>query len=68
MFYASGKYDVSVGDYGCVRWNVHLAERFLCGNKIFIHPNTNFYATSMQKTFLRVLTIVSMHPIVHYTP
>jgi hypothetical protein len=30
-----------------VKWNVQLARRFLCGNKlIFIHPTANFYATS----------------------
>jgi hypothetical protein len=30
---------------------------------MFIHLTTNFYATSAQITFLRTLTIVSMHPI-----
>ena len=37
---------------GCVRWNVQLAERFLCGNElIFIRLTTNFYATLQQKYF-----------------
>jgi hypothetical protein len=35
-----------------VKWNVHLAERFLHGNKVnFIHPTTNFYAMLAQKLF-----------------
>jgi hypothetical protein len=25
-----GKYDVGGGNHGCVRWNVHLVERFIC--------------------------------------
>jgi len=29
----------------------------------FIHPTTNFYTMSAQNTFLRILTIVSTHPI-----
>ena len=38
----SGKHDVGGGNHDCVRYNVHLAERFLRGNKlIFIHPTTN---------------------------
>ena len=37
---------------GCVRWNVQLVRRFLCGNElIFNHPTSNFYATSWQKCF-----------------
>ena len=32
------KHDVGGGNHGCVRWNVHLVERFLRGNKI------NFYS------------------------
>ena len=37
---------------GCVRWNVQLVERFLCGNElIFIHPTTSFYVSSRQKHF-----------------
>ena len=40
----SGKHDVGGGTHDCVRYNVHLAERFLCSNKlIFIHPTTNLY-------------------------
>jgi hypothetical protein len=35
---------------------------------IFIHPTTNFYTTSTQITFLRILIIVSMHPISHHVP
>jgi len=31
---------------------------------IFIHQTTNFYATLVPKTFLRILTINSMHLIV----
>jgi hypothetical protein len=35
-----------------VKWNVHLAEMFLRGNKVnFIHPTNNFYAMSAQKLF-----------------
>jgi hypothetical protein len=35
-----------------VKWNVHLAERVLHGNKVnFINPTTNFYAMSAQKLF-----------------
>ena len=34
----------------------------------FIHQITNFYATSAPKTFLRILTIDSMHPIGHHVP
>ena len=63
----SRKHDVGGGNHVCVRWNVHLVERFLRGNKInFIHPTTNFYAMSWPKTFVRILTIVSMHPISHH--
>jgi len=29
----------------------------------FIYPTTNFYTMSAQNTFLRILTIVSTHPI-----
>jgi hypothetical protein len=37
---------------GVVRWNVQLAERFLCGNElILIHPTTNFYTISRPKLF-----------------
>jgi hypothetical protein len=35
---------------------------------IFIHPTTNFYVMSAQNTFLRILTIVSMHPMGHHVP
>ena len=46
----SGKHDVGGGNHDCVRYNVHLAERFLRGNKlIFIHPTTNLYGR--QKLF-----------------
>ena len=34
----------------------------------FIHQTINFYATSAPKTFLRILTIDSMHPISHHVP
>ena len=34
----SGKHDVGGGNHDCIRWNVHLAERFLHGNII------NFYS------------------------
>ena len=38
---------------------------FLCDNEIIlIHQTTNFYATLAPKTFLRILTIDSMHLIV----
>jgi hypothetical protein len=51
------KHDVGGGNHGCVRWNVHLVERYFRSNKINIfHPVTNFYATLVSKTFLRVLT------------
>jgi len=33
----SGKHDVGGGNYSCVKLDVHVAERFLGGNKI------NFY-------------------------
>ena len=65
----SVNHDVGGGNHVCVRWNVHLVERFLRGNKInFIHSTTNFYAMSWPKTFVRILTIVSMHPIGHHLP
>ena len=65
----SVNHDVGGGNHDCVRWNVHLMERFLRGNKInFIHPTTNFYAMLWPKTFVRILTIVSMHPIGHHLP
>jgi hypothetical protein len=35
---------------------------------IFIHPATNLYVTSAQITFLRILTIVSIHPNSHHVP
>ena len=48
---------------------VLLAREFLYGNElIFIHPTTNFYTTSAQKAFLRILTIVSLHSIGHHMP
>jgi hypothetical protein len=63
------KHDVSVGNHGCAKWNVHITERFLRGNEIiFIHQTTNIYAISAPKTFLRILTIDSMHPISHHVP
>ena len=37
-------------------------------NLIFIHSTTNFYVTSAPKTFLRILTGDSMHPIGHHVP
>jgi hypothetical protein len=45
-------------------------ERFLGGNKIifFVHSTTNFFATSMLKKYLRILTIYSMHLIGHHVP
>ena len=33
----SGKHDVGGGNHGCVRWNVYLVERFVCGNKIIFY-------------------------------
>ena len=36
----SGKHDVGGDNYSCVRLNVHLADRFLGGNKI------NFYSSN----------------------
>jgi len=35
---------------------------------IFIHSTTNFYTTSVPKTFLRILTGDSIHPIGHHMP
>ena len=65
----NGKHDVGRGNHGFVRWNVCLAERFYAVRKlIIIHPSTNFYATSAQKSFLRILAIVSMHLIDHHVP
>jgi hypothetical protein len=124
-------HDVGGGNHCCVRWNVHLVEIFLRGNKInfyssnhsficnvgaknlsahhdqwfyvsnlpsrvmmlvkvitvvsggmfisrrafyavtklfLVHRATNFYATSVSKTFLHILTIDSMHPIAHHVP
>ena len=37
-----GKHDAGGGNHGYVRWNVHLVERFLHGNKI------NFYSFDHQ--------------------
>jgi hypothetical protein len=52
-----------------VKWNFHLTERFLRGNKVnFIHPTTNFLCNVGVKTFLCILTIDSMHPIGHHVP
>jgi hypothetical protein len=36
----SGKHDVVTDNHGCVRWNVHLMEMFLGGNKL------NFYSAN----------------------
>ena len=48
--HVSAKQDVGGGNHDCVRYNVHLAERFLRGKKIiFIHPTTNLYGR--QKLF-----------------
>ena len=64
-----GKHDAGGGNHGYLRWNVHLVEMFLHGNKInFIHSITNFYAMSAPKTFMRILTGDSMHPIGHHVP
>ena len=64
------KHDVGGGNHGYYfRCNVHLMEIFLHSNKInFIHSTTNFYVTSAPKTFLRILTGDSMHPIGHHVP
>ena len=65
----SGKYDVGGGNHGCIRWNVISWRYFYAVTKlIFIHPTTNFYATSAPKTFLRILSIDFMHPISHHVP
>jgi len=46
----SGKHNVGGGNHDCIRYNVHITERFLCGNKlIFIHSTTNLYGR--QKLF-----------------
>ena len=36
----SGKHGVGRDNYGCARWNIHLAERFISSNKI------NFYSSN----------------------
>jgi hypothetical protein len=66
----SEKHDIGGGNHGYARWNVHLVKSFfyVVTKLIFIHPATNLYATSAQITFLRILTIVSIHPISHHVP
>ena len=63
------KHDVDGGNHGCALWNVHIVRGFYAAKKpFFIHQTTNFYATSAPKTFLRILTIDSMHPIGRHVP
>jgi hypothetical protein len=33
------KHDVGGGNQGCVRWNVHILQRFLCHNKIYFYSS-----------------------------
>ena len=47
-----------------ISWRGFYAVRKL----FFIHQTTNFYATTAPKTFLRILTIDSMHPIGRHVP
>ena len=65
----SGKHDV-VEAITVVLGEMSISRRgfYAVTKLIFIHPTTNFYATSVQKTFLRILTILSMHPIGHHVP
>ena len=61
----SGKHDVGRRNHGCLRWNLHLVERFYAVTKlIFIHRTTNFYTTSAQKNFFSD----SVRPIGHHVP
>jgi hypothetical protein len=61
----SGKYDVGGDNHSCVRWNIHLMERFLHGNKINFFIQLLISIQCQRKKNLRILTIVSMHPIGH---
>ena len=55
----SGKHDVGGGNHCCVRWNVHLMERVLCGNKINFYSSNNIFLCNIgAKNFLRTLTVI----------
>jgi hypothetical protein len=59
------KHDADAGNHGCVRWNVHLVERFFCSNKIkllFIQLIISMQRRH-QKLFCASWPVIFMHPI-----